>query len=148
MAARYETIEKKYKMGGLDPIQTEILRNGKQIIFALLGVCYRLKNNDISEQDLLMSPKSVSTIPFVYGRILSNYNGDDLEKKLEKAVRDIVIIVADAYKTAYANKQTTSVSNFFKSDTRYYNEILPGFSQGLGFLAGEDLKQCMGILKR
>ena len=71
-----------------------------------------------------------------------------MEKKLDKAIKDIVIIVANAYNTAYASQQTTSVSNFFKTDPRYYDVIVPNFIQAFGFMVGEDLKQCIDILRR
>ena len=145
---RYDEIEKKYKVNGLDEIQTEVLKNGKQIIFALLGVCYRLINSDISENDLLSSPESVSNIPFTYGKFISNYIEDDFERKLDKSIKDIVKILADIYKQAFNGKKTTSVSNFFKSDLRYYNEILPKFSESFDYNVGEDLKQNMDIFRR
>ena len=148
LSSRYSEIEKKYKLDGLDLIQTEMLKNGKQIIFALFGICYRLINNDITESDLIHSPQSVSNIPFVYGGFLSNYHEDDLQRKLEKAIKDIIKIVANAYTKALNNKQTTSVSHFIKTDGRYYSEILPSFAQGFDFLEGEDLKHCMDIFRR
>ncbi len=148
LAARYDDVEKRYKTTGLEPVETEILKNGKQMIFALLGVCYRLVNNDLTEDDLINSPRSVGTVPFVYGSFISNYHDDDLDNKLNSAIIDIVQILGDIYNRAYDNGKTTSVSNFFKSDARYYNEILPSFSKLLRYMSGQDLKQCICILKR
>ena len=145
---RYQEIEKKYKIGGLDPIQTEILKNGKQMIFAIMGICYRMVNGELAETDLLTSPKSVANIPFTYGKFISCYTADDLEKRLEKVVKAIVNILADSYKTALNSNQATSVSNYFKSDAKYYMDILQSFAQRLGFMAGEELKQNMVIFKR
>ena len=146
--SRYTDIEKKYKVTGLNPIQTEVLKNGKQTIFALMGVCYRLINADISEIEIINNPKSLSTIPFVYGGMISNYHGDDLEKKLERVVKDLVVIVSDAYQNAFSNGQTTSVSNFMKTDQRYYSEIVSKFAQALGMMIGDELKICIDIFKR
>lgn len=145
---RYIHIEEKFKTRGLSPQQLEILNNGKQILFALMGVFYRLTNRDITENDLLISPKSVSTIPFVYDSFISKYSGDDLEVKLEHVVKDSVIILNDIYQKAFNNLQTSSVSNFFKSDSKYYTEILPNFTGYFSFMAGEDLKNCIDIFKR
>ena len=145
---RYDEIEKKYKISGLNPIQTEVLKNGKQVIFALMGVCYRLSNADITENDIINNPKSILSIPFVYGPILSNYHGDDIEKKIDRIVRDIVMIVADAYLNAYNSGQTTSVSNYMKTDQRYYNDIVAKFEQALSMMVGDDLKMCIDIFKR
>ncbi len=145
---RFEEIEKKYKLSGLTAIQAEVLANGKQIIFALMGVCYRLANADITENDILSNPKSVSTVPFVYGPILSNYHEDDLDDKLDRLIKDIIIIVADAYQNALNNKQATSVSNYMKTDLKYYNDIVAKFAQALSMLIGGELKSCIDIFKR
>ncbi len=146
--SKYSEIEKKYKTSGLTPIQTEVLKNGKQIIFALMGVCYRLANNDVTENDILNNPKSIATIPFVYGAILSNYHADDFEKKLDRIIKDIVIIVADSYQNAFNNSQTTSVSNYMKTDLKYYNDIVAKFAQSLSMMIGDELKTCIDIFKR
>ena len=148
LESRYQAIEKKYKLTGLDPMQTEILKNGKQMIFAIMGICYRIVNGELSENDLLNSPKSVANIPFSYGRFISCYTKDDLEKRLERVVKAVVKILADSYKMAYNNKQATSVSNYFKSDAKYYSDILQSFAQMLDFMVGEELKQNMLIFKR
>lgn len=145
---RYAEIEKKYKVSGLSSIQTEVLKNGKQTIFALMGVCYRLVNADITESEIVNNPKSVATIPFVYGGMISNYHGDDLEKKLDQVVKALIIILADAYQNAFNNGQTSSASNFMKTDPRYYSEIVSKFAQQLGMLVGDNLKACIDIFKR
>ncbi len=145
---KYSEIENKYKASGLNPIQTEVLKNGKQVIFALLGVCYRLANKDVLETDIINNSKIVATIPFAYGPILSNYHNDDLDKKLDKVIKDIVVIVADAYQNSYDNGRTTSVSNFMKTDLRYQTEIVSKFAQALGLMIGDDIKACLDIFKR
>ena len=145
---RYSAIESKYKVSGLNPIQTEILKNGKQTIFALMGVCYRLVNGDITENDFINDPKSVGTIPFVYGGSISNYTGNDLDTKLDRVVKSIVMIVADAYQYAFNNSLTTSVSNFMKTDQKYYNDIVSKFAQALSMMVGSELKQNYDIFKR
>jgi hypothetical protein len=145
---RYQEIEKKYKINGLDPLQTEILKNGKQMIFAIMGICYRLANGELSESDLLTSPKSVANIPFTYGKFISTYTADDLEKRLERVVKAIIKILADSYMMAHSNKQATSVSNHFKTDAKYYSDILQSFANMLDFMVGDELKQNMIIFKR
>ena len=79
---------------------------------------------------------------------MGKYFTDDFERKLDKSIKDIVKILADIYKQAFNGKKTTSVSNFFKSDLRYYNEILPKFSESFDYNVGEDLKQNMDIFRR
>lgn len=61
---------------------------------------------------------------------------------------DIVKIVADSYETAYKNKFATSVSNYLKTDSKYYEEIVEKFANMLPMLIGEDLKTTMDIFKR
>lgn len=146
--SRYSIIEEKYKKEGLNPIQTEILKNGKQTIFALLGVCYRLANEDITEADLVKDSEIVANVDFSYGSLLSNYKQDDLEEKLDYLIKDLTIIIADAYQNAYNSGQTTSVSNFMKTDKKYYNDIVSKFAQALGMMIGTEVKKCIDIFKR
>lgn len=145
---RFLAIEKKYKSGQLPDIQTEILKNGRYVILAVLGVIYRLANGDIKEMDLQNNPSSLRSVPFTYSRFLSNYTGHDLEDKLDAIVRNVIAIIADSYQAAYQNGLTTSVSNYFKTDTKYYNTIMPKFAGMLNLLVGQDLKARMDIFKR
>ena len=48
----------------------------------------------------------------------------------------------------YKNKLTTSVSNYLKTDSKYYDEIVPKFVDALTMLIGQDLKYTMDIFKR
>ena len=145
---RYLLVEKKLKTLNLDPSQLEILKNGKQAILAVLGMCYRLANNDIKESDILESPKSLNSIRFEYGPILSSYKEDDIEERFEQVIRRIIKVLSEAYKCACAQKTTTSVSNFLKTDQKYYNEIATYVVNSFEYGAGEDLKNNMFILKR
>ena len=145
---RYLNVEKKFKTSNLDPSQMEILKNGKQAIIAVLGMCYRLANNDIKESDILESPKSLNSIRFEYGPILSSYKEDDIDERFEQVVRRIIKVLSEAYKSACAQKTTTSVSNFLKTDQKYYNEIATYVIDSFEYGAGEDLKNNIFILKR
>lgn len=145
---RYHQIEKGFKRGGLSELQTEILKNGKQIIFALLGVVYRLANNDITEKDLTSDPKAIRMIPFTYGCFISNYSNDDLDKKLQGLIYVIIKIISESYQIAYNNKLVTSVSNYFKTDLKYYENILKSFVEYLPMTIGDEIKKQMIIFKR
>ncbi len=145
----YSTVEQNYKTSGsLTPNEMEVLNNGKQTIFALLGVCYRLANGDIKESDIKMNPKSVSTIPVTYGKNISNYTKDDFDEKLDTLIKLIIASVADSYTMAFNNGLTTSVSNFMKTDLKYYDSIVSGFSGTLGLMAGKDIKASWDIFNR
>ncbi len=146
---RFKIIEKKHKQTTtLNEIQLEILKNGRQIIFALMGVLYRLENCDLTESDLKSNPSNLKAIPFNYGKHISNYKGNDFDKKFEKIIIDIIKIVADSYQMARNNNLTTSVSNYFKTDSKYYDAIVPKFADALPMLVGQDLQDAMDIFKR
>lgn len=146
---RYKVVEKKYKENHLlSEIQLEVLKNGKQVIFALMGAIYRLSNKDISEMDLQNSPRDLKSVPFKYAGFISNYKKDDIDGKLDRMIVDIVKILADSYQNAYQNKQTSSVSNFFKTDAKYYDDIVTKFGESMSLLIGDDLKSTIDIFKR
>lgn len=148
LKSKYDEVEKNLKSSDLSPIELEILKNGRQTIFAIMGMCYRLANMDIKEKDIVDDPKSLGTIPFTYGAVLSNYKHDDIHKKLERTIRDIVYILSEIYQTAYDNNLTTSVSNFFKTDLKYYNDIVRKFMNYFRLMIGEDLKSNFEVFKR
>ena len=58
------------------------------------------------------------------------------------------LLLCEAYKSACAQKTTTSVSNFLKTDQKYYNEIATYVIDSFEYGAGEDLKNNIFILKR
>lgn len=145
---RYAKVESELKEGSLTDMQVEVLKNGKQIIFALFGVLYRMANNDVSEKDIVQDRNIVKTNPFTYGAFISNYVKDDIDKKLKNTVADLVKIVTDSYKIAFSNGQATSVSNHFKTDPKYMDQILEKFVDCLTMTVGDDLKAQMDIFKR
>lgn len=148
LKTRYDEVEKLLKSSIMDSTEMEVLKNGRQTIFAIMGMCYRLSNGDISENDINDNPKSLGTIPFNYGSILSNYHLDDINEKFEGVVRDIIEILSDVYKQALSNETTTSISNFMKTDLKYYNEIVPKFLKGFRYGPGKHLKENINIFKR
>lgn len=145
---RYTTIENELKENGLTDIQVEVLRNGKQIIFALFGVLYMMVNGDLSEQDIVRDRNIVKNTPFVYGAFISNYTGDDIDKKLRRLIVDLVKVITESYETAFNNKQATSVSNHFKTDAKYIDQILKRFVDYLSMMIGDDIKAQIDIFKR
>lgn len=149
LKSRYDEIEAKLKKSSdLSPIEFEVLKNGRQTIFALMGMCYRLVNEDILEKDIKDNPKSLDTIPFFYGPILSCYKDDDINKRLECVIKDILQLLAEAYEKAISNGSTTSVSNFMKTDQKYFNDIASSIIKNLRFFAGKDLIENSVIFKR
>ena len=126
-----------------------IYQNGRLIIFALLGVYYRLVNGDIDESQLRNDPKAIKDVGFTYGKFISNYHGDDLMRKLEVLIYSSIRLVSDAYGNAYRAGTVTSVSNYFKTDLKYYEGTLKFIMNSLPFGSiGEDIKSNWDILKR
>lgn len=145
---RYTSIENELKKGELRDIQVEVLKNGKQIIFAIFGVLYMMENNDIKEADIVKDRSLVRNIDFTYGSFISNYKGSDIDKKLKRLTVDVVKVITESYETAFSNKQATSVSNHFKTDAKYLDQILKKFVDCLSMMVGDDIKAQMDIFKR
>lgn len=84
----------------------------------------------------------------MYGRFISNYSGDDIDKKLSTMIKIIVMITADSYRAAYFDGITTSLNYYFKSDTQYTERILSTFINHLSMTFGTEIKISMDIFKR
>lgn len=145
---RYKEIELKFKSERLTPDQVTILKNGKQTIFALMGLCSMLVNQLITEKDILDNPRILTDVNFEFGPILSDYRADDIEDKLEQIVYDIVDIVTETFSKAFEDGAVTSVSNFMKTDLRYYNEIALKFIKNFNYAVGKDIKLNWDIFKQ
>lgn len=120
--------------------QKEILKNGTQIIFALLGVVYRLANHDIDKYELIQDPLTVKIQNKFEYRAILNKNHDNVDNYLKSVIIDIIRIVTEKYEMDSRNNQSiTSVSNYFKTDNKYYELIIPGFVYCLDYSVGEDI---------
>ena len=146
---RYKVIENKYKSdSSLKADELGILKNGRQVLFALMGVMYRIENSDIMEIDLKNDPRVVKNVSFTFSRFISSYSHDDLNLKLERIIRHFITILADIYRHALAQELTTSVSNFFKRDNQYYDEIVAELPNYLSYLVGQEIMRNIDIFKR
>ncbi len=145
---RYTLIEEYIKKHNLNEEQAEILKNGKQVIFSFLGVVYRLANNDVTEIELNSDTGIVKTSEFTYGKFISCYTGNDIDAKLKKIIIDLVKLATESYTIAYNSKLCTSVSNYFKRDNMYIDNILTHLVDCLSMSIGEDIKDNMDIFRR
>ena len=146
---RYRDIEKKFRQNdNLQDTELDVLKNGTQVIFALMGVLYRLVNHDIAEKDLINNTSEIKNIPFTYAGFISNYGNDDLDQKLEGVIKGIITLVAESYTKAFEDKKTTSVSNYIKTDKKYFDEIVVYLGKNLRFSIGDDIRKKMDIFKR
>lgn len=106
-----------------------ILKNGKQVIFSIIGLLYLWANNDISLSDTLSDAGVLLDFPFTYSKIIGNYKKDDLDDHIRQLLIVIIELLTEQYTNAYDNKRTTSVSNYFKKDSTYIDEIVPFISK-------------------
>jgi hypothetical protein len=154
LKARYDIMDACYKdpedkAFTLTKDEMEILKNGRQTILALLGVCYRLANEQITINDITNNPKmALSVNNFTYGPILSNYKGDDIDQKLQTIISTIITILSELYEKAYDSGSTTSVSNFMKTDAKYYEQIVKKFVTYFKYAEGKNIVNCWDIFKQ
>jgi len=153
LKSRFDAIDAAFKdtedkSHTLSQGEMEILRNGRQTIIALMGLCYRLVNGQITTNQILDGQKSLSVDFFAYGPILSNYKKDDLDDKLEAVVSTIITIVAELYEKAYNSGSASSVSNFMKTDLKYYEQIVKKFMGYFKFAEGKNIMANWDIFKQ
>jgi hypothetical protein len=99
------------------------------MIFAVLGLLYRYINNDIELSDIIEINDDKKNIlrenSFTYNSFISNYINDDYEKVLEELITSIVSMLSQSYKEyKHTHHNVTSVSNYFKADTKYIENII------------------------
>ena len=138
------------KSSSLNSLQKEILKNGTQIIYAMLGVAYRIANGDLKKEDIIQDPNCVKTgAQFIYRKVL-NYSLDELEDYLKRIIVDITKLITETYQKNSSNTalEITSVSNYFKTDKKYYELVLAGVADNFEYAAGEDFLQKSRIFKQ
>ena len=113
------------KDGKLELDETQVIKNGKCIIFSCLGLFYSILNDDIDSEKLVQNPEAIWEEKFKYSKIISNYNEDDLEEKLRSLILTIVEVISELNKTALEKGRATSVSDYFKLDKTYIHDIVP-----------------------
>lgn len=151
---RYKQLDTAYKAKNdpsyfLEIAESEILKNGKQTIFAIMGLCYRLANGDVTTKQVLENQYYAESFPFEYSSIISHYKKDDFDDKLKTIVRTIIKIVTDIYRQSFRAEKVSSVSNFMKTDARYTSEIVKDFIYYLEHsLVGNDIKISWDIFQR
>ena len=152
LKSRYDALDAAYKDSEdknhtLSQPEMEILQNGRQTILALLGVCYRLVNGQVTTNQILDSQNSLSSEYFSYGPILSNYKKDDLDDKFETVVSTIITILSELYEKAYPDI-ASSVSNFMKTDLKYYEQIVKKFIGYFKFAEGKNIMANWDIFRQ
>jgi hypothetical protein len=112
------------------PDELDILSNSKTAIFAIMGMFYQLVNEDTEVSDIIQDPKTVSMNidDYVYGPFFRFYEKDDIDKKFFSLIQKIVAKLGKLYVQETDRGQVTSVSNFFKTDSRYYDVIVSAYA--------------------
>ncbi|MCD8772210.1 AIPR family protein [Mammaliicoccus sciuri] len=96
-----------------------ILNNGRYALIAIIGLIYRIVNNDPSSKN----KDDLVGDDFVFGEFLSNYKEDDLDDKLKDLIVEYVQLLKEIYDDEYTLGTVTSPSNFFKTDKKYIDKI-------------------------
>jgi len=124
---RFDLISKAFKGNSktLNKDESNIFFNSKLTMFALFGVAYRVVNNDLSFEDIKSDSRVLNTNQIEYGKFLSNYLDDDLDEKLESLIKMYLPLLDSEYQKQYKAGDITSVSNLFKTDKKYQEEIVP-----------------------
>ena len=73
----------------------------------------------------------LETADFKYGSFISNYKKDDIDDKLRDLIKYFVDLMEGIYSSQFERNETTSVSNFLKTDAKYQNVILKKVFQEL-----------------
>ena len=121
---RFDTLAKKYKSDqNIDADKANIFYNGKCILFGLFGITYRIVNKDHELTKIKNDPKMLESDDFIYGSFISDYREDDIDEKLDSLVKLFLDLLVEVYNTQYNKGEVTSVSNFFKTDSKYSGDI-------------------------
>lgn len=124
----YTTIEDKIKNGTkYKEDEKNILNNGKYVIIALLGLSYMLINKDIEWDEIQRDSSIIKEPNFTYGKFVSNYKNDDYMDNLEQLIDFIVLSLTETYNQCERHQEITSVSNLFKTDKKYRDNIVKDY---------------------
>ena len=112
----------------ITPSQKNILSNGKCILMALFGITYYLVNTKGSIGDLHTSITNSERVKIIQNvgksAFISNYRGDDYMNRLRNLIKFLIGFLDEIYESLALRNSTTSVSNLFKTDKKYREQIL------------------------
>jgi len=107
----------------------DVLKNGTFTLLAVIAILYRIQNNDIQNfKEAVDNPTLISENTFVYGKFISNYIEDDLDNKIKNLIIELVILIEERYTMLLDAGEVTSVSNYFKTDKKYHEDLLKSIS--------------------
>lgn len=115
----------------LNEIATNVAKNGKYAILAIIGFLLKHRRGQI---DLSLDTSSKSwisdiTVDNLSGEILDPNRPDDFIKPLFSVFTAIVMTLSSLYKSR--EESESSVTNFFKTDKKYYSIIMDRIKSGI-----------------
>ncbi len=131
MSNYYEKfVDEFIKKNELSKDEITVAKNGKLCFLALIGLLIKSKRDlvdlkqlvsrEIDDRRILISEKSM-----LEGTLISNYPNDDFELLFKQLIKRLINFITSSYVNAYNTGDVTSVSNYFKTDTKYYEMIVP-----------------------
>lgn len=107
----------------------DVLKNGNYILFALLGILYRIQNDDLANfKEAVDNPGLIGEGTFEYGKFISNYTADDLDVKIKDLLIELILLIEERYGVLLQVGEVSSVSNYFKADSKYQEDLLKDIS--------------------
>lgn len=103
--------------------QNDVCQNGKFIILALLFYLYKRHYLKYPEKDTRLTDQ------FVTGRLTLDYSDDDIEAKLRYFFNLAIEKLSYIYNNNQVSMKLSSHSNFFKTNSNYYEVIIPAFEK-------------------
>ncbi len=124
IAAVYDEYKDEVSQGTDDVDQIALVKNGKLTVFALVLYLYKKRMGIIDDcySDKLHKDN-------VKGLLVTDYAGDDLDKKLKEIFKFITRQLKTVYNNEKGKWKVTSYSNFFKSDQIYDSAICRHFDE-------------------
>jgi hypothetical protein len=122
-------VEKQLRLDKfVDLEQESVARNGKFIVIALIGLFYKHKNRLLSFKGYSKDENWFETLESdnIHNKIFNiNYHKDDFEIKLNGLFQLIISELSNLYRIR--EKEEKTVSNFFKTDSKYQRIIIKHF---------------------
>lgn len=106
--------------------EDSIAKNGKLFVIAILGFFMKVERSLFKITNLMDGTlKNGIHIDNLNNTIIDKYRSDDFNTLLNELFYKIILILSDLYDIQREKINTTSVSNFFKTDKNYIDIILP-----------------------
>ncbi len=144
LSRRYDELAKDLLDRGLNAGEKEILRHGRQVLLALLGLVYALINGDVAEEGLA---QAIYDFPLAFQPLFAG-PGWQTDSRLKDLLISLTGILADSYTRREARGQVATAARYLGSDKFYQEAIVPDFAQAYSRRAGFELRRAGEIFRR